>query len=268
MNLRTKLNRLKKTISGMGSVLVAFSGGVDSTFLLKVCSMVLPEDKLLAVTASSATYSKEELQSAKGIARSLGIRHKIIKTGELRNKRFARNPANRCYFCKKELFCKLRSMAERSKLNYVIDASNRSDRYDFRPGSRAKEEFKVRSPLQEAGLGKEEIRRLSRKFGLVTWDKPAMACLASRIPYGSKITPFVLAKVNRAELFLRRSGFKQVRLRHYKDLCRIEVLKEDIPRLISRRDLIVEKLKGLGYNYITVDLEGYRTGSLNEVIKR
>jgi len=268
LNLEKKLIRLKKIISDMGSVLIAFSGGADSTFLLKVASMVLPADKILAVTAYSATYPKEELLFSRNIARALCVRHKIIKTYELEDKRFAANPANRCYFCKKELFARLKGMAKKFKLNFVADASNISDRDDFRPGNKAKKEFKIRSPLEEAGLAKEDIRRLSKKMGLNTWNKPAMACLASRIPYGKKITPSVLARINKGEVFLRQLGFLQVRLRHYNGLCRIEVPKKDIPGLMIQHDLIVEKLKRLGYNYITVDLEGYRTGSLNEVIKR
>jgi uncharacterized protein len=268
MNLDKKLSRLKKIISNMDSVLISFSGGVDSTLLLKVTSRVLPQDKILAVTAYSATYPKEELLFAKDVARTFGVRHKIIRTYELEDKKFTANPINRCYFCKKELFSRLKDMAKKFKLDFVADASNISDKEDFRPGNKAKKEFKIRSPLQEAGLTKEDIRLLSKKLGLVTWNKPAQACLASRIPYGKRISPQILARINKAEEFLRQLGFLQVRLRHYNGLCRIEVFKGDIPKLISHHDLIVEKLKRLGYNYITVDLEGYRTGSLNEVLKR
>lgn len=263
MSLDKKLTCLKRIIHEMGSVLVAFSGGADSAFLLKTASLVLPKDKILAVTAYSATYPKEELESAKDIARSFGVRHKIIKTYELEDKSFTANPINRCYFCKKELFGSLKDIAKEFKLNFVADASNISDKKDFRPGNKAKEEFKVRSPLQEASLNKEDVRLLSKKLGIITWDKPALACLASRIPYGKEITPLILTRINKAEVFLRQLGFLQVRLRHYNGLCRIEVLKEDIPKIMVRHELIVEKLKRLGYNYVTVDLEGYRTGSLN-----
>ncbi len=252
----------------MDSALIAFSGGADSTFLLKVVSMVLPRNRILAVTASSSTYPKEELLFSRKIARSFGVRHKIIKTHELENKRFTANPTNRCYFCKKELFSRLKDMAKKVKLNFVADASNVSDKQDFRPGNVAKKEFNIRSPLQEAGFTKEDIRILSKKLGLATWNKPALACLASRIPYGEEINPRILARINKGEEFLRQLGFLQVRLRHYNGLCRIEVFREDIPRLMHQRNLIVAKLKRLGYNYVTVDLEGYRTGSLNEVIKR
>lgn len=251
----------------MDSVLVAYSGGADSTFLLKVSRDVLG-GKVLAVTATSAAYPKEELYFSKRITKDLGVRHKIIKTDELKERRFIRNPVNRCYFCKKELFSKLKKIAKGNKLNYVIDATNYSDKFDFRPGNKAKDELGVRSPLKEAGFTKEDIRSLSKKLGLVTWDKPSLACLASRVPYGVKILPRILERIDRAELYLRQMGFKQVRLRHYNGLCRIEVIKNEIPKLINNRQRIVDRLKKLGYNYITIDLEGYRTGSLNEGIRR
>jgi len=250
----------------MGSCLVAFSGGVDSTFLLKACKDALG-DNLLAVTATSATYPQEELKFAKKIADKLGAKHKIIETGELKDNRFVKNPVNRCYFCKKELFIRLNKIAKENKLDFVIDATNYSDKFDFRPGNKAKEELGIRSPLKEARLTKEDIRALSKKMGLSTWDKPSLACLASRIPYGVKITSDILSRINRAETYLRKIGLKQVRLRHYNGLCRIEVLKSDINKVINKRDKIIDRLKKLGYNYVTVDLEGYRTGSMNEVIK-
>jgi len=262
------LGVLKKILKDMGSVLIAFSGGADSTFLLKVAAEILPKDKILAITADSATYPKEELLLARNMAKTLGVNHKVIKTSELKNKKFISNPVNRCYFCKNELFRRLKSIALKNKLNFVADASNISDKLDFRPGNAAKKELGIRSPLEEAGLTKQDIRSLSKKMGLGTWDKPSSACLASRIPYGTKITPRILSRINKAEKILRGIGFKQVRLRHYNGLCRIEVLKDDIPALIARRNLVIEKLKNLGYNYITVDLEGYRTGSLNEGIIR
>ncbi|MDD5128812.1 MAG: ATP-dependent sacrificial sulfur transferase LarE [Candidatus Omnitrophica bacterium] len=266
MVLQHKLTRLKRIISGYRSCLVAFSGGVDSAFLLKVCSLVLPREDILAVTAVSATYPKDELRKAKDLAKNIGVRLKVIKTAELDKKEFTENSISRCYFCKKELFSKLKAIARGSKLNFVLDASNISDKSDYRPGHIAKQELKIKSPLLEAGLSKEEIRKLSKLLGLPSWNKPALACLASRIPYGIRITSGLLRRIDRAEAYLIGLGFRQVRLRHHNGLCRIEVEKNQLNRLLRNRQAIVEKLKDLGYNYITLDLEGYRTGSLNEVI--
>jgi uncharacterized protein len=261
-----KLAKLKKIILHSNSAVIAFSGGVDSSFLLYVVSKLLPRNQVIAVTADSPTYPREELKSARRAAKSFNVKHIIIKTHELNDKRFAVNPVNRCYFCKKELFVELKAIARQYRLANVFDASNISDKGDFRPGSRAKKELGVISPLQEAGLNKEDIRKFSRDFKLTTWNKPAQACLASRIPYGSPINKTVLRKVEDAENILKRIGFNQVRIRDYNDLCRIEVLKGEIPDLIANRNRIIDKLKKIGYNYITVDLEGLRSGSMNEVI--
>jgi len=268
MTLKQKLAGLKKIILNYNSVLIAFSGGVDSAFLLKVASGLLRKDKVLAVTASSPTYPQEELLFSKTIAQKLGVRHKIIKTDELKDERFVSNPVNRCYFCKIGLFRRLKNIAAKSKLNFVLDATNASDKLDFRPGDKARQELKIRSPLLEAGFTKDDIRKLSKELGLNTWNKPSLACLASRVPYGARISLESLERINRAESYLRKIGFKQVRLRHYNGLCRIEVLKKDIPRLINRGEQIVDKLRKLGYNYITVDLEGYRTGSMNPALPK
>ncbi|RKY30016.1 MAG: ATP-dependent sacrificial sulfur transferase LarE, partial [Candidatus Omnitrophota bacterium] len=184
---------------------------------------------------------------------------------ELDNKNFISNNFLRCYYCKKELFARLNNLAGKFKINYVLDASNFSDRKDFRPGSRAKKKLGIRSPLEEAGLNKEEIRKLSKNFKLNTWNKPALACLASRIPYGKRINSRLLKRIERSEAYLKNLGFKQVRVRDYQDFCRIEVFKKEIPRLLQKRKLITKYLKKSGYRYITVDLQGYRSGSLNPV---
>ena len=268
MSIDDKITALKKLLTHYSSALIAFSGGVDSTFLLAVASSVLPRNKLLAVTATSATYPKEELEFSKRISRALGVRHTIIRTHELRDSRFVSNSTQRCYFCKKELFSRLKRIAREKNLSVIADASSISDLKDFRPGNKAKEELGVRSPLQEVGLTKSDIRRASKKAGLLTWNKPSLACLASRIPYGTAITIEMLERINRAEQFLKRQGFQEVRVRHYGKLCRIEVGKKEIPDFIRKRDVIVKKLCALGYNYITLDLEGYRTGSMNEVAKQ
>ncbi|MCX5700577.1 MAG: ATP-dependent sacrificial sulfur transferase LarE [Candidatus Omnitrophica bacterium] len=268
MQLAKKLNKLKKLLSKYDSCLIAFSGGVDSAFLLKVASLVIPKNKILGVTANSPTYPKEELVFAKRIARSFGVRHKVISTRELNNKKFIANSTQRCYFCKKELFTQLWSIAQKNNIKYIFDASNASDKSDFRPGNEAKKELKVLSPLQKVDLNKDEIRKLSRKLGLITWDKPALACLASRIPYGRRISTIILERINKAETYLRTIGFDHVRVRDYENLCRIEVGKKGIPDLIDKRKSIIDKLKKLGYNYITIDLEGYRTGSMNEGLIR
>jgi uncharacterized protein len=263
-----KLKRLKRIVADYRSVLVAFSGGQDSAFLLKICSMVLPPDKFLAVTAVSATYPKAELAKAQALAKQIGARLKIIRTAELGNRQFSDNSIRRCYFCKKELFSKLIRIAKQNKLEFVLEASSLSDKFDYRPGNIAKRELKIKSPLVKAGFTKEDIQAASKKMGLATWNKPSLACLASRIPYGVKITAGLLKRIDRAEEYLSGLGFKQVRLRHYHGLCRIEVDKSELSRLFSKRQGIVRRLKDLGYHYITLDLEGYRTGSLNEVINK
>lgn len=267
MTLQDKLASLKRKICGYKSCVVAFSGGQDSAFLLKVCSLALPADKILAVTAVSATYPEAELAKAKILAKDIGVKLKVIRTNELDNKKFAANPVKRCYFCKKELFSKLIAIARQNKLHSVLEASNITDKKDYRPGNIAKVELKIKSPLVEAGFSKEDIRKLSRRLGLSSWNKPSLACLASRIPYGTKITAKLLKRVDQAEQYLISLGLKQVRLRHYNGLCRIEVDKKDMPGLLRKRQAVVERLKDLGYNYITLDLEGYRQGSLNEVIR-
>lgn len=266
--MNKKLQQLKKILAKMGSALIAYSGGVDSTFLLKVASDTLGVKRVVAATAESLTFPSWEIDSAKKMAKELGIKHIIIKTEELKDPKFINNPPDRCYWCKKELFLKLSMLAKEHRLNYILDGSNYDDIRDFRPGMKAGEEFGVRSPLKEAGLTKGEIRRFSKRLGLPTWDKPSFACLASRFPYGMRITEENLAKVDMAEKFLRKVGITQVRVRHHNQIARIEIRKEDIPKLLEEklRRQVLSRFKKLGYSYITVDLGGYRTGSMNEVL--
>jgi len=257
------MNKLKDTISKMGSVLIAYSGGVDSTLLVKVAYEMLGE-RVLAVTAKSPLYPVSEIESAIATAKNIGVKHLIIESDELKISNFADNPKNRCYLCKKDLFDKLRQLATEYRLVYILDGSNASDTNDFRPGRQAVKEFGVRSLLAEVGLTKEEVREISKKLGLATYDKPSFACLASRFPYGKRITYDALKIVESAENYIKTLGLSQVRVRHYENFCRIEVEKKEMPLLIKRQNQIVNKFKELGYTYVTLDLEGYRTGSMNE----
>jgi len=252
----------------MESVLVAYSGGVDSTFLLKVASDLLG-NKVLAVTAISPTYSGEERNEARQTCRELRVRQICITTNELDNSNFTGNPPERCYHCKKELFGKLREIATEEGIPVVTDAGNVDDCSDYRPGRKAAQEIGVRSPLIEAGMTKNDIRALSREMGLASWSKPAMACLASRFPYGESITLEKLSRVEKAERLLRRLGFRQVRVRSHGKLARIEVDSARVPDLTAPEtaDNVVRELKRFGFLYVTVDLQGYRTGSLNEAIE-
>ncbi|MEA4848692.1 MAG: ATP-dependent sacrificial sulfur transferase LarE [Clostridiaceae bacterium] len=257
-----KLDSLKKIIRNTGGAVVAFSGGVDSTFLLKVASEVLG-DKVIAVTANSETYPKRELEEAELFARTQGIKHIVIETLELEIAGFADNPPDRCYYCKHELFSKLIGIAKDNGMGFVLDGSNFDDGNDYRPGMLAAKELGVISPLKEAQLTKEEIRELSRELGLSTWDKPSFACLSSRFPYGTKITPEKLAVIAEAEDFIRGLGFRELRVRHHDTIARIEVAKADLGRIITFADEITKKLKSLGFIYVTLDLSGYKTGSMN-----
>ena len=260
-----KFVRLQDILRKMQKVLVAFSGGVDSTFLLKVARNVLGEN-VLAVIASSETYPESEYKEALRIAKKIGVRIRVIHTHELENPDFMNNPPERCYFCKKELFSSLKDIAAEENIPYVCDGANFEDRLDFRPGFRAAQELGVRSPLMEARLEKSEIRLLSQMLKLPTWDKPSMACLSSRFPYHTPIEKKSLSQIEAAEEFIQGMGILPLRVRHHGQMARIEIDPEDFPKIMDSqvRTKIVEHLKKLGYFYVTLDLAGYRTGSMNE----
>lgn len=263
-----KHEQLKKIFRSMGRVIIAYSGGVDSTLLLKVATEALGTGNVLAVTAFSPLYPERELTLAKETAQSIGLKHLLIESNELEIDGFSKNPPNRCYYCKRELFEKLLSLAKNEIFHFVVEGSTLDDEKDHRPGKTAIQELGVRSPLKEALFTKTEVRELSRTLGLPTWDKPSFACLASRFPYGEGITIEGLRMVDEAEDFLFGLGFKQVRVRHYQNMARIELLKEEMGRLMegSLREEVVNRLKRIGYNYVTLDLQGFRSGSMNEVL--
>lgn len=267
MLLQEKYANLKDYIKNLGSLAIAYSGGVDSTFLLKVAYDVLGENAI-AVTATSSTYPKREFEEAKRWIKDIGAKHIIIESEELDINGFSENPTNRCYYCKQELFTKVQGVAMENNIKYVADGSNLDDLGDFRPGLQAAAELKVVSPLREAKLTKEDIRALSKELALPTWSKPAFACLSSRFPYGHKITKEKLSMVEQAEDYLYELGLRQLRVRHHENIARIELGEVEFEKFMNKNLMrqVGEKLKEIGFTYVTLDLNGYRTGSMNEVL--
>lgn len=262
---QAKYDRLQAILHEMESVLVAYSGGVDSALLLKVAHDVLG-GRAIGVIASSPTYAPEETEEAIAVARQMGIPLLTIETHEVEDERYVANDLNRCYFCKTELFTQLEPLAKQHNVRYIAYGVNKDDDGDFRPGQRAAREFGVRGPLKEAGMGKREIRAVAHLLGVPVWDKPAMACFSSRIPYGSKVDIASLQMIYKAEKLLRELGFRQVRVRHHDKIARIEVERSELPRLIEEdiSRIVTDGLRQIGYTYVTVDLMGYRSGSMNE----
>jgi pyridinium-3,5-biscarboxylic acid mononucleotide sulfurtransferase len=266
--LEKKYNKLQTILRELGKIVIGFSGGVDSTLLLKVAVDTLGE-KVLAVIGRSETYPLQEYKEAIELVNQIGTKYLEVNTEETDNIKFRENPIDRCYYCKSELFSKLHQIAAAHEIPWIADGSIIDDLSDFRPGSRASKEQNVRSPLLESGFTKDDVRTLSKHLGLPTWDKPSFACLSSRFPYGFGITKEALRKVDEAETFIRSLGFRAFRVRHHDErTARIEIAQADLNRFLDNhlRNQVIDKMKSLGFIYVTLDLQGYRTGSMNEVL--
>ena len=264
--IEDRIRELEKLITPHGSALVAFSGGVDSSLALAIAARALPKDQVIAVTSNNETYLPSELDLAKALADSLGVEHLVVNTRELDNPNYASNPTNRCYFCKSTLYSDLDALARERGFGCVVDGANADDEGDYRPGRKAARELGVVSPLSLAGVDKEEVRELAHHLGLPSWDKPALACLSSRFPYGQEITPEKLSQVAHAEEYLRDRGFRQVRVRHHGEIARLEVGPEEMDRAFAEREEISSELKAAGFLYVALDLAGYKSGSLNAAL--
>lgn len=262
-----KYEKLKEILATMDSMVIAYSGGTDSTLVLKVAHDVLGENAI-AMTAVSASLPVSDRIEAEEIARQIGAKHILIDTQETSDPDYLANTPNRCFFCKNETYGRMADYARQHGFAVIVDGTNADDTGDFRPGRRAASEYHVRSPLLEAGLTKDEIRQLSKELGLPNWDKPAAACLSSRVPYGTKITVDMLSQVERAEAVLHGMGLRQLRVRHHGQVARIEAEPADFPRLLEHRSQIVSALNALGYTYVSLDLAGFRSGSMNDIIRK
>jgi uncharacterized protein len=266
-NSVTKEARLRQILREIGSCLVAFSGGADSAFLAVVAHRELG-DRALAVTAESPSYPRHQRDIALDVVTSFGLRHEFIRSDEIDDPNYARNPVNRCYFCKQELYTKLAALARDREVQWVLDGNNADDTGDYRPGRQAGRELSIRSPLIEAGLTKAEIRDLSRQLGIPTWDLPASACLSSRVPYGEPVTPEKLRMIDEGESVLRELGFRQSRVRHHGDVARVEISRDELPRALSMEmfEALSSRFKEIGFRVVAVDVDGYRVGALNETL--